>query len=261
MIATLQSEYQTIKVRLQKNVASIQLYRPEANNSINTILVAELMDILYWLEENADIKVIVLEGLPDHFCTGMDFKAVSDGGTDALFSDDPNGYYEMLLHLSLCSKIVISKVEGKVNAGGIGLVAASDIVIADEKATFGLSEILFGLLPACVMPFLIRRVGFQKAQWMTMITQGISAERASQIGLADEVTNNLNEAVRKNLLRLTKVETATIKELKDYMSKLWIINHKTQQLAVEKITSLVSSTKVQTNIKNFIQNGQFPWDK
>lgn len=258
---TTQAIYQAIKVKEQKNVVTIQLYRPEAHNSINNALVKEITDTLLRLEEKPEIKVIILEGLPDNFCTGLDFKAVSDSGADALFGDDPNGYYEMLVHFSLCSKIIISKVEGKVNAGGIGLVAASDIVIADEKATFGLSEILFGLLPACVMPFLIRRVGFQKAQWMTMITQGISAERAGQIGLADEVTANLNEAVRKNLLRLTKIETATIKELKDYMSKLWIINHKTQELAVSKITSLVSSVKVQTNIKNFIQNGQFPWDR
>jgi polyketide biosynthesis enoyl-CoA hydratase PksH len=190
----------------------------------------------------------------------MDFQAVN-GGEDAFSQDDPNGYYEVLKFFSCCSKVIISKVEGKVNAGGIGLVAASDIVIADEKANFGLSEALFGLLPACVMPFLIRRTGYQKALWMTLTTQGIPASRAYQIGLVDEVSTNVSDAVRKNLLRLTRLETGTIRELKEYMAELWIMDESTQRLAVNRITSLVQSEKVRHNIRNFVNNGKFPWDK
>ncbi len=257
----IQTTYQTIKVAEQKGVIFLQIYRPEANNSINAVLIDEILSVLNETEKNPEIKVIVLEGLPDNFCTGMDFKAMSEGSAGVLADDNPHGYYDMLKHFSNCSKIIVAKVQGKVNAGGIGIVAASDIVIADEKATFGLSEALFGLLPAMVMPFLIRRVGCQKAQWMTLITQGISAERAYQIGLVDEISTNINDIVRKNLLRLTRLETETIKSLKDYISKLWIINEQTQQLAVNKISSLLNSEKVQNNIKNFIQNGKFPWDK
>ncbi|WP_136667787.1 enoyl-CoA hydratase/isomerase [Flavobacterium sp. H122] len=253
--------YKNIKVSEQRNIITIQLYRPEANNSINGFLIKELMMVLVQIESNPEIKVVVLEGLPDVFCSGMDFKTIYKNDSESLIGDDPNKYYDLLKHFSLCSKIIVAKVEGKVNAGGIGLVAVSDIVIADEKATFGLSEVLFGLLPACVIPFLIRRVGYQKAQWMTLISQGISAERAHQIGLVDEVSTNVNEVVRKNLLRLTKLETDTIKDLKDYMSKLWIINQQTQQLAVDKIYSLLNTEKVQTNISNFVENGKFPWDK
>jgi polyketide biosynthesis enoyl-CoA hydratase PksH len=249
--------YKTIKVEEQKNALTIQLFRPEANNSINGVLIEEITQVLISAEENAEIKVIVLEGLPDNFCTGMDFKAVNEGLGDG----NANEYYELLKYFSTCSKIIISKVEGKVNAGGIGLIAASDIVIADEKAVFGLSEALFGLLPACVMPFLIRRIGYQKAQWMALTTQTISAQRAHQLGLVDELSTNVNDAVRKNLLRLTRLDTNTIKDLKDYMSKLWILNDQTQKLAVDKITSLVNSEKVRSNIKNFVQHGKFPWDK
>src|SRR5438105_15623460 len=128
--------YKTIKVREQRGALILQIYRPEANNSINASLVEEIMTVLIQLETNAEINVVVLEGLPDHFCTGMDFKAVGNAGSDALMGGDPNGYYEMLKHFSMCSKIIVSRFEGKVNAGGIGLVAASDIVIADENATF-----------------------------------------------------------------------------------------------------------------------------
>ena len=174
---------------------------------------------------------------------------------------DPNGYYEVLKLFSGCSKIIISKVEGKVNAGGIGFVAASDIVIAGQGATFGLSEALFGILPACVMPFLIRRIGYQKAQWMTLITQGISPQRAYEIGLVDEISDNIDDSLRRSLLRLSRLEPAIVKDLKGYMNKLWIMDQKTQTLAVDKIFSLVNSEKVQSNIKNFVEKGIFPWEK
>ena len=190
----------------------------------------------------------------------MDFEAVSSGNDD-LIQDDPNGYYELLKQISSNSKVVISKVEGQVNAGGIGIVAASDIVIASKKASFGLSEMLFGLLPACVMPFLIRRVGFQKARWMTLITRGISAQRAFEIGLVDQINDHVSDTLRRNLLRLTRLETDTIRDLKQYMEELWIMDEQTQAFAVAKINSLVQSEKVQNNIKNFVKNDIFPWNK
>ncbi len=256
-----QDTYQTIKVTERGKMIGLQIYRPEASNSINAMLVKEIISVIEQAETNPEIKVIVLSGMNDHFCTGMDFNAVNEESSGDIMSDDPDGYYNILKLFSTCSKIIISKVEGKVNAGGIGFVAASDIVIAGEQATFGLSEALFGLLPACVMPFLIRRVGYQKAQWMTLITQGITAQKSYEIGLVDEVSSNVDDAIRKNLLRLGRLDPATVKDLKTYMNKLWIIDESTQRLAVGKISSLVRSEKIQTNIKNFIEKGIFPWEK
>lgn len=253
--------YSTIQTRIQRGVCFIKLNRPAAKNSINSTLVAELLDVLAQTEQDASIKVLVLEGNAQHFCTGMDFNAVSKGGSQAALAQDKNGYYNMLKHLATCSKVVVAKVDGQVNAGGMGLVAASDMVISSQRATYGLSEALFGLLPACVMPFLIRRIGVQKAQWMSLMTGGITAQRAYEIGLVDDLNSNTSDTLRRSLLRLTRLETHTIKDLKDYISKLWIISEATQTLAVDKITSLVQSEKVQNNIKNFVEKGIFPWNK
>lgn len=253
--------YQTLRVACQRGVLTLQIYRPEANNSINATLAREIQLLLTRVENEAEIKVIVIEGLPDHFCMGMDFKAVSNESSDALTENDPNEYFDLLKQLSLCSKVVIAKVEGKVNAGGIGLVAASDIVIAGRNATFALSEALFGLLPACILPFLMRRIGYQKALWMGLTTQSIPAARAYEIGLADELSDNPDDSVRRNLLRLTKLESGTIKDLKRYAYQLWMIDERTRKISVDQFTSMISSDKVHSNIKNFVQSGKFPWDK
>lgn len=251
--------FSTIQVFAQKAVATIRLNRPEASNTINDTLISEILYVLDSVERDMEIIVVVLEGSPEYFCTGMDFQSFSDD-PGSLFAD-ADKCYELLQRFSLSSKIIVCKVEGKVNAGGVGLVAASDIVIADQGASFGLSEALFGLLPACVLPFLIRRVGYQKAQWMALTTQPITAEKAAQIGLVDELTAHPGDALRRSLLRLAKLDPGTVGELKEYMSRLWIIREDTRKLATDKLASLMASGKVQSNIRNFVQHKQLPWDR
>ncbi|MGB3466373.1 MAG: enoyl-CoA hydratase/isomerase [Cyclobacteriaceae bacterium] len=253
--------YQTIIVTTRRNTIQIQINRPEAENSINDELLNELIGVIRAVETDEEIKVLVIRGNKDHFCTGMDFQAVSGYSEDEMFRDNPDKYYELLQLITTSSKVVISCVEGKANAGGIGFIASSDIVLAKSDAVFSLSEALFGLIPACVMPFLIRRVGHQKAQWMAITTQSVNASRAYEIGLADEVADNIDELLRRNLLRLTRLQPATISTLKNYMNKLWIIDEDTRKLAVDQISNLVNSPLVRSNIRNFVEKGKFPWDK
>ncbi len=250
--------YQTLKISYQDVVQRIQIYRPESNNSINSQLTMELLSALQAAEAEEVVKVVILEGLPDVFCTGMDFEEVA---TAKQF--DPkasaNGYYNILKQMSQSSKVILSLVRGKVQAGGVGLVAASDLVIADETATFVLSELLFGLLPACVLPFLIRRVGFQKAYRLALTTQAISASEAEKWGLIDEYGSNTNQLISKYIRRLKYLPSSGVKELKNYINQLWIIQAETQDLAVNEISSLIAEPTVQEKIKRFQKEGLFPW--
>jgi polyketide biosynthesis enoyl-CoA hydratase PksH len=132
--------------------------------------------------------------------------------------------------------------------------------VAGMKASFSLSEALFGLLPACVLPFLMRRIGYQKSLLLTLTTQAIQTERAYELGLVDYKTEDLNNEIRKLLLRLTRLEPGIIGNAKNYLSDLWIMNEKTKQQAISKINALAGSERVQNNIKKFLANGQFPWE-
>lgn len=250
--------YQTLKIDYQSAVQRIQIYRPEANNSINSQLIQELLSALQAAEADETVKVLILEGLPDVFCTGMDFQEVADGtNIDAKASS--HDYYNILKQMSQSSKVIVSLVRGKVQAGGVGLVAVSDIVIADETVTFVLSELLFGLLPACVLPFLIRRIGFQKAYRLALTTQEISASEAYNLGLVDEYGSNTNKLISQYVKRLKYLPSSGVRELKSYISQLWIIQSETQELAVNKISSLLDDPTVQAKIKRFNNEGVYPW--
>lgn len=252
-------EYQTLKIHYQPAVQRIQIYRPGNNNSINSQLTTELLLALQAADTEETVKVVVLEGLPDVFCTGMDFQEVADAKQPVDAKTNSHGYYNILKQMSQSSKVILSLVRGEVQAGGVGLVAASDLVIAESTATFVLSELLFGLLPACVLPFLIRRVGFQKAYRLALTTQSISVTDAYNWGLVDEYSNDTNQLLSQYIRRLKCLPLSGIKELKSYINQLWIIQQETQDLAVNKASSLIADPTIQKKIKNFKKEGIFPW--
>ena len=96
--------FKTIQTRLQRGVCFIKLNRPEAKNSVNGVLVEELLSLFYQLEQDSTIKVLVLEGNDQHFCTGMDFNAVNEGGGQAVMAEDNNGHYNMLKHMEAAKR-------------------------------------------------------------------------------------------------------------------------------------------------------------
>ena len=183
--------YETIQVRFQESICFLQIDRPDANNTINDQLVSECSQVC--LLARSPQTVVVLSGLPEVFCFGADFKAIAGTSTKGHeHNDRPGPMYDLWMRLATGPYVTISHVRGKANAGGIGFVAASDIVLADESTQFSLSELLFGLYPACVLPFLIRRVGFQKAHYLTLMTQPISARQACEWGLVTHPNQKAN---------------------------------------------------------------------
>lgn len=252
--------YETLKVRYEEDICFIQIYRPTANNTINNKLIEEFSGVLRQCETSA--KVVVLEGLPEVFCFGADFGEIqqsfeSEGPHQG---QDPGPLYDLWLQLTSGSYITVAHVRGKANAGGIGFVAACDVVLSEEKAIFSLSELLFGLMPACVLPFLIRRIGYAKANYMTLMTQPIPARQALDWGLVDAIEENSENLLRKQLLRLRRLNKSGIARYKKYMQSL------DASLATSKLKALDANLEVFSDVNNvkkiarYVETGKFPWE-
>ena len=252
--------YQTIQVRFQEPICFLRFNRPEARNTINVRLIAECHQVMTLCEDA--IVVLVLEGLPEFFCFGADFQElhakVLGGQLEEQKPGDP--LYDLWLKLVSGPYITISHVRGKANAGGVGFVAASDIVLADLTAQFSLSEMLFGLLPACVLPFLVRRIGFQKANYMTLMTQPIPVQQAYAWGLVDAYEAKSESLLRKHLLRLRRLSKQAVLRYKRYMNGL------NKSLLTSKSTAIAATTEAFSDPKNirgifkYIETGRFPWE-
>ena len=250
--------YSTIRVEESPVTCTITIDRPERQNSINGRLLDELRSALDHIEANRECRVVVLAGHPGFFCTGMDFQEAVDSSSNG-DGDKAKAFMDLLRRMSLTPKIVIAEIDGKVNAGGIGLVAASDFAVATPRSQFSLSEAIWGLLPACVVPYLIRRTGFQPAYWMTLSTMPVSAAEAQSYRLVNEVSNDPTGAVQRLLPRLARLDGQTIADLKSYFRKMWLVTPEMEDVAVAEITRLMGEPRVRENIRGFVEHQRFPW--
>lgn len=252
--------YATIRVRVDEDIRFLQIHRPEAGNTIDERLISELTHALRACAGSA--KVVVLEGLPDVFCAGADFAELQsrfDAGERA--GQDPAPLYDLWHTLASGPFISVAHVRGRVNAGGVGFVAACDIVLAEIKATFSLSELLFGLMPACVMPFLARRMGFAKANYLTLMTQSIPATLALDWGLVDAVEEHSESLLRKHLLRLRRIDRGGIVRYKRYAAQLDESLRSARPKALEANMEVFSDPEILRNIARYVKTGAFPWER
>ncbi len=252
--------YKTIKIQFQESICFLQIDRPEANNTISNELIAECNDVLTACEEAA--TVIVLSGSPEVFCYGADFQEIAAASKTPQQQDEgPGPLYDLWLRLATGPYVTISHVRGKANAGGVGFVAASDIVLADESAQFSLSELLFGLYPACVLPFLIRRIGFQKAHYLTLMTHPITAKQAAEWGLVDAVEPASEILLRRHLQRLRRLSKVAIRRYKSYMNRISGPLHELKAPAVAGNLEVFSDANNLQAITRYVEHGLFPWEK
>jgi polyketide biosynthesis enoyl-CoA hydratase PksH len=252
--------FETIRVRFDNDICIVQFYRPEENNTINDLMIRECSKVLDECEQS--VKIVVLEGLPEVFCLGADFKEL-EKNTDQTGQNqeqNPEPLYNLWLRLASGPYVSVAHVRGKANAGGIGFVAACDVVLCDEKAIFSLSELLFGLMPACVLPFLIRRTGFSKANYLTLMTQPVSAKQAQEWGLVDACDVNTENLLRKHLLRLRRLSKTGISRYKRYMNTLNDFPAISKSDAIAANIEVFSDRNNLDKIKRFVKTGQFPWE-
>ena len=240
-------------------VWTVTMNRPAQRNSLTQGLMQGLHRALDQAEADPACRLVILAGRENFFCTGMDFTEAAKGADSPQLLDGAN-YMALLKRFAQCGKVIIAKVEGTVQAGGMGLVAASDLVVATPASSFALPEALWGLLPANVMPFLIRRVGFQPAYRLTLTTETIPAAEAWRIGLVDVLSDKPDDEIRRYMLRLGRLDEQTILEAKAYFQKMWLLNEAMEQTAIAELRRLMQTERVQTNIRNYAEHQKFPWE-
>lgn len=256
-------QYQSLHVEELNGKLIITLCNEIKRNAINNNLLIDFHKVLDHAEQNNNINLIIIQATGDYFCIGLDFDElvkVMGNDNEILVKNGVKLYMQVLKRFSMINKVIITKLDGLVMAGGIGFISASDYVIASPRAKFSLSEALWGLLPCNVLPYLIRRVGFQPAYRMCLTASTIDAEQALRYHLIDEISVNLDESLYLLCLKLNRLKVQTIYDLKQFFKKMWIINETMEDYAINETTRLALTPHVINNIKNYVNNGVLPWE-
>jgi len=252
------AEFSTLRLERAPGLLRVGLTR----GAIGGTVLTELHAALDLAEADPDCRVVALHGADGVFCTGMDFADAAghlgDGGELARVGGEE--FLGLLRRFTLAPRVVVSLVDGWTSGGGVGLVAASDFVFATARSQFGLPEALWGLLPCCVLPFLIRRVGFQKAYTMSLSTQSVPAEAAERWHLVDELTERPDTALRTLLARLRRLDAATVADLKRYCRAQWSGSAAGEELALREFARLMADETVARRISDFTTHRKFPWE-
>jgi len=178
-----------LHIAIQGHVARVTLNRPDVRNAFNAELIAELTATFIELGARSDLRAIVLAAEGKAFCAGADLnwmKAMA-GYSWAENHADATRLADMLWAIYSCPVPVVARVQGDVYAGGVGLVACADIVVAVDAAGFCLSEAKLGLLPATIGPYVVKALGEQASRRYFVTAERFSTDEAKRLGLVHEV--------------------------------------------------------------------------
>ncbi len=175
-------------LRPRPHVAEVWLNRAEVRNAFNDGVIAELTDTFRALGADDSLRAIVLGGRGKAFCAGADLSwmARMAGYTWDENRADAAALAEMLHTIWACPLPVLGRVHGDCYAGGVGLAAVCDVLVAADKVSFCLSEARLGLLPATIGPYVVRALGEQASRRYFTTAERLDARRAAALGFVHE---------------------------------------------------------------------------
>jgi enoyl-CoA hydratase/carnithine racemase len=191
-------------------VATVVLDSPHNRNALSRQLVSELFAALDRAEQEDSVKVVLLRSADRVFCSGADLsEATADGMVEGA-----KAIVELQRRIVASPKPVVVRLDGPVRAGGIGIVAASDIAIARPDATFALTEVRLGLAAAVISLTVFHRMTSRAGSRAVLTGETFDASKAADWGLLTEVADDVDAAVERVLADLLKGHPQGLRESK-----------------------------------------------
>lgn len=181
-----------------RGVATVMLNKPEIHNAFDDALIARLTKELRALDDDEDVRIIVLTGRGKSFSAGADLNWMKKmaGFSEKENMADARALADLLFSLAGMSKPTLAVVQGPAYGGGVGLVCACDIAIAAQGAVFALTEVRLGLIPAVISPFVVGAIGARHARRYFITGERFDAQEAARIGLIHEAVTHDSLAAR-----------------------------------------------------------------
>jgi enoyl-CoA hydratase/methylglutaconyl-CoA hydratase len=203
--------------RVDDHVASLVLDSPPNRNALSRRLVAELYDGLQRAEDDDDVKVVLIRAEGPSFCSGADLAEAREDGMEKA----AQMLVDLQRRIATLTKPVVARVQGSVRAGGIGIVAASDIAISGERATYAFSEVRLGLTPAAISLTVLPRMTDRSAALSFLTGEVFDGRAAERRGLVTRAVpeDDLNLEVDEVCAALAKGNPQGLRETKQLLGR------------------------------------------
>ncbi len=239
----------------ENNAGIISLDEGDSGNRLDPERVGKVIEAFDLLTKNKSCRVIFIRSRGRDFCLGMDLEKAAASGNRQEIEKAVRRYSDLLEKLHSSDAVTVALVNGSVKAGGVGLVAACDIVIATENADFELSEAIFGIIPANVLPYLyMLRLSPQQSRYLVLTASKINAAKALSIGLVDEVcpVQDIEKKARSIGKQLMRISPQAVREYKNFSADFAEYSMEERKTAaVKKIAELLCRNETIDAIKGF----------
>jgi methylglutaconyl-CoA hydratase len=213
-----------LQIERRGPAAWLWMNRPELRNALNDLVLNSISNSLQKLEKDTSCRVIVLAGRGQAFCAGGDLSRMEQAAkaTKAKSKLEAGRFAKLLYRMHTYPKPLIARVHGPAYAGGMGLVAACDLVVAAEEAEFCLPEVRIGLVPAMISPYIVRAMGEQQARRYVLTGERFGAREAQRIGFVHECVTaaELDARVEKFAAQLAQAGPQALARAKKLLAKV-----------------------------------------
>ena len=213
-----------LEIERRGSAAWLWLNRPELRNALNDLVLNSISNSLQQLEKDSTCRVIVLAGRGQAFCAGGDLSRMEQAAklTKAKSKAEAGRFAKLLFRMHTFPKPLVARVHGAAFAGGMGLVAACDLVVAAEEAEFCLPEVRIGLVPAMISPYIVRAMGETQARRYVLTGERFSAREAERIGFVHEcvAAAELDARVEKFAAQLAQAGPQALARSKKLLAKV-----------------------------------------
>lgn len=241
------------------HIAIITLNRPEKRNALNITLLQELCEQVESLDKDPGVRVLIFNGAGAVFCAGLDMKEAVDPASE---NQSAHLIEKAIRMINQCGKATIAAVHGAAMAGGAGLLAPCDLVMAAQGTIFGYPEVRRGLVAALVSVLLSRQVREREMRELLLTGESVSAERALEMGLINRIVSpeDLIPAALKMAQSVIKGAPESIAESKKLINRLNHANLEHDfQLAREYHLRARGSSSSKEGLKAFLEKRDPVW--
>ena len=247
-------------------VSEVVLNRPDKRNAFDDVIIQQLIQALEHVDRDEQTQIVILRSEGKHFSAGADLgwmRRMADN-TRQENLDDSRELARLMNTLNHLSKPVIGLVQGAAFGGAVGLAACCDIVLATEKASFCLSEVKLGLIPAVISPYVVRAIGERQARRYFLSAEVFSSQEAQHYGLVHLVCEDeqaMHQRCDELLLQLALNGPEAMKAAKELV---FAVSHKTITSEViddtaQRIADIRVGEEGQEGLSAFLNKRKASW--
>ena len=257
---------QFIRIEHTDDVATIRVDRPDVHNAFNEVVIAEVTDAFATVGADPVTRVIVLASDGPSFSAGADIHWMKRMVDYSLAENvaDAKDMAAMLQGIRACPKPVIGRIQGATYGGGVGLTAACDIAVAVRAATFALTEVKLGILPAVISPYVQERIGPGALRRYALTAERFDAETAHRIGLVAEVVEteaDLDDKIAWFIKLLRKNGPEALAACKSVLREIQPVDwDRATDITTQRIAERRISAEGQEGLHAFLEKRRPGWE-